>query len=120
MYNEIRIIALTDKGIEAINRMIIDDNKESTYNKSKVHKQWELKTINDNPLTYSAKLKPEGINIITGNAKRVGHIAHIDNDILIDTFINSAKSNTIQRMRLNGATFKIDYIIKLVDTDGDE
>ena len=120
MLTEIQIIAITDKGIDAINKMIVDDNKETTYNKVKVSKQWELKTINDNPLTYSAKLKQEGIDAIIGNAKRIGHIINTDSNILIDTFVNSAKSQTIQRMRLNGATFKIDYKIKLIDSDGDE
>jgi hypothetical protein len=120
MITEIQIIAITDKGVDAINKMLVDDIKETTYNKSKVVKQWELKTINDNPLTYSARLRQEGINIITGNAKRIGHIAKIDNSILIDTFMNSAKSNTLVRMRTNGATYKVDYKIVMIDSDEED
>lgn len=117
MYNELRIIALTDKGKEAINLMVADDNKETKYNKGKVAKQWDLNIISQEPLTYSGLLKSEAINDITNHARRVGHIAKIDNGILIDTFMNSVKSNTIQRMRKNGAILKEDYKIELVEVE---
>jgi hypothetical protein len=119
MYNELRVIALTDKGKEAINLMVADDNKETKYNRNKVEKQWELKIISQDPLIYSGLLKPEAISDITNHSRRIGHIAKIDNGILIDTFMNSVKSNTIARMRTNGASLKTDYKIELVEVDTD-
>lgn len=118
MNRGLRITALTDKGAKAILQMRDDDIKETTYKRSKVGKQWDLRIISTTPVIYQGLIKQELIDVIVNNAKRIGHIMTIDKDVMIDTYVNSSKSTMINVLHKNGVIYNEDYNIKIL-TDED-
>jgi len=117
MIRELRLISITEEGIKAIQKMIDEDNSETGFNKSKAKDMFELKVVTDNPLTYSAKITNKHIDVLVGQSKRMGQFFKIDKEVLVDTFMNSVKSNTILRMSKNGGLLKTNYKIRMIDED---
>ena len=118
MYNKLHIITYTQKGEEALKKLLEEDSKESLSNRIKVNRKFERRIISNTPLIYEAQATEELRKDLRTGLMRIAHlITSISIDTNINMFMTQLKENQIQNMKRNGAINKVDFEIKLYDSE---
>jgi len=118
MYTTLHIITKTQKGEQALLKLLEEDKKESLSNRIKINKQFERRIINTMPLIYEAKATDKLKEDLRTGMMRIAHmITGISLETNVNMFMTQLKENQIQNMKRNKAVNKIDFEVQLYDNE---